>query len=311
MPPILLSEMLCGKNPTVIVSTRNPDGSINLTVCSDLYLLAKHFVLTLPSESQTIGNLLSAKNCVLNIPPQKLAPALRRLMRTTGSRGFAAAHNGQGLRYTRAKFAKAKLTPCRSIEVATAGVEECPIRVEAELVHVHCSPDTSIKAVELRVLRVNADTSIMKVGSQSEIDSEKWQPIQSDSRDLRVAPEQATHLENQAGDNDDTQKAIQMPLKRATRGLQARPLVKTRAPQARYPVIAASPSVTSLRALHDNAEPIATNRRDNTDDLTPEANALDNSPTDLRGECLGSDVLLIQLHAIGLVLGCVLFFVCQ
>ncbi|KAI4285465.1 MAG: hypothetical protein L6R38_000629 [Xanthoria sp. 2 TBL-2021] len=271
MPQISIPEIFCGKNPIVIVSTHNPDGSFNLAVCSDLYLFAEHFVLTLPSESQTVSNLLSVKNCVLNIPPQKLAPALMRLIRTTGSRGFAAAHQEQGLRYTRAKFAEAKLTPCRSIEIATAGVEECPIRVEAELVHVRSLLDRSLEAVKLRVLRANADALIMKVGSQREIDSEKWQPLQSDSQDLRVAPEQAPHLENQVGDNDDTQKAIQMPLKRATRGLQARPLIKTRAPQARYPMIAASPSVTSLRALHETADPIATDRCENTDDATKEA----------------------------------------
>ena len=312
MPQILLPEMICGKNPIVIISTRNPDCSINLAVCSDLYQSAEHFIITLPSESQTIGNLLSAKDCVLNIPTQELAPAIIRLMRTTGSRAFAAAHPKQCLRYTRAKFAEAKLTPCRSFEIATAGVEECPVRVEAELVHLHSLLDKSLEVVELRVLGVNADASIMKVDRQREIDPEAWQPLQSHSQDLRVAAEQTLHLENQVGNRDDTREDVKIPLGRATHGLQTKPLVKTlKAPLARYPVIAASPSLTSLGALHKTAELVAVDRCDDSNDVTEEANALDHSPIDPGGECLGSDVLLFQLHAIWLVLGHVLFFVFQ
>ncbi|CAO1599109.1 hypothetical protein XANCAGTX0491_002853 [Xanthoria calcicola] len=312
MPQILIPEMLCGKNPIVIVSTCNPDGSINLAVCSDLYQSAERFIITLPSESQTVGNLLSAKDCVLNIPAQELAPAIMRLRRTTGSRGFAAAHPKQSLRYTRAKFAEAKLTPCRSFEIATAGVEECPVRVEAELVHLHSLLDKSLEVVELRVLRVNADASIMKVGSQREIDPEAWQPLQSHSQDLRVAAGQTLHLENQVGDRDDTREDDKIPLRRATHGLQTKPLVKTlKAPLARYPVIAASPSLTSLGALHKTAELVAVDRCDDPDDVTEEANAFDNPPIDPGGEFLGSDVLLFQLHAVWLVLGHVLFYIFQ
>ncbi|KAL8648417.1 MAG: hypothetical protein Q9226_006004 [Calogaya cf. arnoldii] len=280
MPQILLPEVPCGKDPIVIVSTRNPDSSINLAVCSDLYLLAENFVITLPSLSQTTGNLLSAKDCVLNIPTQKLAPAIIRLMKTTGSQDFATMHQGQGLRYTRAKFAAAKLTPCRSFEIPTAGVEECPIRVEAEFVHVRSLPDKSVRALELRVIRVNIDTSITKVDGQREIDWEKWHPLQAHSQDLCVAPGQAPHQKTQVGHDDDVKKDIQIPLTRATLGLQARSLVKAKAPRARYPVLAASPSVTSLRALHDTAEPIAADRYDNSNNGMPEEDAADTLPTD-------------------------------
>ncbi|KAL8852344.1 MAG: hypothetical protein Q9221_002727 [Calogaya cf. arnoldii] len=238
MPQILLPEVPCGKDPIVIVSTRNPDSSINLA---------------------------------------KLAPAINQLMRTTGSQEFAAMHRGQGLRYTRAKFAAAKLTPCRSFEISTAGVEECPIRVEAELVHVRSLPDKSVKALELRVIRVNIDTSIVKVDSQREIDMEKWHPLQAHDQDLCVAPGQAPHQKTQIGHCDDVKKDIQIPLTRATLGLRARSLVKAKAPRARYPVLAASPSATSLRALHDTAEPIAA---DSSNDVMPEADAAGKLPTD-------------------------------
>ncbi|KAL8768889.1 MAG: hypothetical protein Q9209_004943 [Squamulea sp. 1 TL-2023] len=134
MPYIILPKMPCGKPPVAIISTRNPDGSVNLAVCSDLDLVEDCFMFTLPTQSQTVGNMLFEKECVINIPSQELAPAIERLIRTTGSRELAAIQQEQGFRYVRAKFAEAKLTPCRSMQVTTAGVEECPLRVEAELV---------------------------------------------------------------------------------------------------------------------------------------------------------------------------------
>ncbi|KAL8998282.1 MAG: hypothetical protein Q9169_002596 [Polycauliona sp. 2 TL-2023] len=263
-------------------------------------------MVTLPSQSQTLANMLSATNCVLNFPPRELAPAIIQLMRTTGSREFAATCPERGLRYTRAKFAEAGLTPCRSIDVATAGVEECPMRVEAELVHVcYLPPDESLKAVELRVMRVHADKTIMKVGSPCKVDFDRWQPLQAGSRELCVAL-------NKVGDDDDTRTDDEVSQTTTAYGLrQARLVAKTKASQARYPVIAASPSITSLRARHETAESIDIDGCDETHDDALEANASADSPTDLGRDRLESITLLAQPHAVGLILGCLLFLFCS
>ncbi|KAL8786158.1 MAG: hypothetical protein Q9213_002928 [Squamulea squamosa] len=306
MPHIVLPKMPCGKTPVVIVSTRNPDRSVNLAVCSDIVLLDDCFTITLPIQSQTTGNVLFEKECVVNIPPQDLAPALERLIKTTVSRKLAATQQEQGLRYVRAKFAEAKLTPCRSMQITTAGVEECPLRVEAEFVRVPSFRDLSFEAIELRVLRVIADTSVIKAGTQHEIDMEKWQPLQSSSRDLILRPGENTQLKDRAGDDDEAQKEDLISIDRASHGLQTNCLTKIKATQARYPVLAYSPSGTPLRAIR---EVMAINERDTGDKLPSEANASEDVPTDLGDTCLCTDMSLVQVHAVALVLGWLLLYV--
>ena len=253
MPHTVLQKMPCCKNPIPIVSTRNPDGSINLAVYPNMCLSIQNFMIDLPTDSQTMSNMLFRKDCVINIPPHELAPAVMRLIRTTDSRGSATTPQEQAPRNVRAKFAEAKLTPCRSMEINTAGVKECQIRVEAELVCVHCLPDKSSKAVELRVLRINADMSIMKAGSQCEIDLEKWQPLQTGSRDLCLATGKSLQPQDRATLNEDDRKGVVATIDRTTNGLLAKSLRKTKAPQARRAVVAASPSATSLRAAYETA----------------------------------------------------------
>ncbi|KAL8674992.1 MAG: hypothetical protein Q9168_000586 [Polycauliona sp. 1 TL-2023] len=309
MPQISLQAISCWGNPVPIVSTPNPDGSINIAVGSDVSISPERMFTTLPSQSQTMANLLSAETCVLNIPPKELAPAVVQLMRTTGSRERAAACQGQGLRYTRAKFFEADLTPCRSIVIATAGVEECPIRVEAELVRVRCYPDTRLQVVELRALRIHADTTIMKVGSQHKVDLEKWQPLQAGSQELFRHP---------VGD-EEARNNIDISFNPKALGLrQARILAKSKGSQARHPVIAASASITSLRAVYEIAEPIANERCDDTHVDAREANAFLQAPSDSKQHRLDSkqhrldsNVLLEQPHTFGLFLRRLLFLVCR
>ncbi|KAL8860016.1 MAG: hypothetical protein Q9178_003565 [Gyalolechia marmorata] len=281
MPHTVLQKMPCCKNPIPIVSTRNPDGSIDLAVYPNISLSVENFMITLPTDSQAMSNMLFRKDCVVNIPPHELAPAVMRLIRTSDSRESATAP----LRDVRAKFAEAKLTPCRSMEITTAGVEECPIRVEAELICVHPLPDISFKAVGLRVLRINADMSIMKAGSQCEIDLEKWQPLQTGSRDLCLSTGKSLQPQDRATLNDDDRKGVVATLGRAMNGLLAKSLRKTKAPQARRAVVAASPSATSLRAVYESTEAMETDKGATIDDVPSGVNASNHPPADLLGGC--------------------------
>ncbi|KAL8914220.1 MAG: hypothetical protein Q9171_001091 [Xanthocarpia ochracea] len=277
--------MPCCKNTIPIVSTRNPDGSINLAVYPSICLSVENFMIDLPTDSQTLSNMLFQKDCVINIPPHELALAVMRLIRTTDSRGSTTAPQEQALRNVRAKFAEAKLTPCRSMEINTAGVEECPIRVEAELICVLPLPDKSLKAVEVRVLRINADLSIMKAGCQCEIDLEKWQPLQTGSRDLCLATGKSLQPQDRATLNDDDREGVVATPDRATNGLLAKSLRKTKAPQARRAVVAASPSATSLRAVYETAQTMATDKGATTDDVPSGVNASNDPPAYLLGGC--------------------------
>ncbi|KAI4243596.1 MAG: hypothetical protein L6R40_003420 [Gallowayella cf. fulva] len=179
----------------------------------------------------------------MNFPSQELTPAVMRLIGTTGSKTLAMAHQHRGLRYVRAKFAEANLTPCRSTAIVTAGVEECPIRLEAELIDVHPLPDPRLTAVEMRILRINADTSIVRTGTESEIDVEKWQPLRSAEREVYFAPCGGLLAMDPIRDHDGGTPHAVVVL--------SEPRKKIKASRAGRGIVAASPSVTSLRAVFE------------------------------------------------------------
>ncbi|KAL8820595.1 MAG: hypothetical protein Q9223_001213 [Gallowayella weberi] len=241
-----------------IISTLNPDRSTNLALSSILSQPNNHHTFTLHPSSQTLANLLSSNQCVLSLPSECLAPAITPLIGTTGSKPFATLH---GLKYVRAKFAEARLTPCRSEKIAPAGVAECAVKLEVEVVDMRplLSPsDEGGVVVEVFVVRINAEKAILKTGSESEIDGEIWRPLRLDlwERWLRVG--QVRKLSVGRVQDDDSLDGLVAGVGSQGQGMQIEPPRKIKASRAGCVTILRSPSVTSLRAVFEEAETVAT-----------------------------------------------------
>lgn len=83
-----------------------------------------------------------------------------------------------GYRFEPDKFEAAQLTPQASDLVRPPRVAECPVQLEAvvEQVHDFGMPST-LKAIEVKIIRVHIDERILMTGEQNYIDPEKWNPL--------------------------------------------------------------------------------------------------------------------------------------
>ena len=65
--------------PVALVSTLNPDGTANLAPRSSAWWMGCTCMLGLGQMSQTSGNLLSTRECVINLPSSDLVSHVDRL----------------------------------------------------------------------------------------------------------------------------------------------------------------------------------------------------------------------------------------
>jgi flavin reductase (DIM6/NTAB) family NADH-FMN oxidoreductase RutF len=111
----------------------------------------------------------------------------------TGSNPVPAGKSLRGYQFEQDKFGVAGLTPISSEMVTPPRVLECPIQLEAKLVQVNrmmmdkydysvhersveCTLE-GIVCLELRILRVHADPSILMKGKPNQSDPNLWRPI--------------------------------------------------------------------------------------------------------------------------------------
>jgi flavin reductase (DIM6/NTAB) family NADH-FMN oxidoreductase RutF len=169
--------------PVVLISSTNEDGSCNLAPMSSAFWLGWRCVLGLSAISKTPQNLRRTGECVLNLPSIDLAGAVDRLARTTGSDPVPEVKRRRDYRFVRDKFALAGLTPVPSDRVAPPRVRECPVQLEAKVEAVHglAEGDPALGGrtvvVELRILRVHAEESILMPGDRNRIDPDRWRPL--------------------------------------------------------------------------------------------------------------------------------------
>lgn len=169
--------------PVVLISTVNEDGGINLAPMSSVFWLGWRCMLGLAAGSKTTQNLLRTRECVLNLPSVAQADAVDRLALTTGSDPVPAAKRGRGYRHVKDKFGLAGFTPQASQTVAPPRVHECPVQLEAVLEGTHGIADGDpllrgrLLALEVRILRVHADTSLLDRERPDHIDPDAWRPL--------------------------------------------------------------------------------------------------------------------------------------
>jgi flavin reductase (DIM6/NTAB) family NADH-FMN oxidoreductase RutF len=169
--------------PVVLISTLNENGTYNLAPMSSAFWLGWNCIIGLGASSKTTGNIIRTKQCVLNLPSVNEVAAVDRLALTTGSNPVPEKKQRRGYRFQPDKFEIANLTPQSSDEVDAPRVFECPVQLEAELKAVHpvAHPDAlqrgGIVTMELKIIRVHLDESIIMDDDPDKIDSEKWRPL--------------------------------------------------------------------------------------------------------------------------------------
>lgn len=169
--------------PVALLSTLDAHGRPNLAPMSSVFWLGRTAVLGLGARSQTAANLQATRECVINLPSAAQVAAVDRIALTTGRDPVPARKAAAGYTHVRDKFARAGLTPVPSDVVTPPRAAECPVHLEARLVHTHPlggnEPGTAgaTLAFEVRVLRVHVHESVRLPGSAHRIDPDRWRPL--------------------------------------------------------------------------------------------------------------------------------------
>jgi flavin reductase (DIM6/NTAB) family NADH-FMN oxidoreductase RutF len=185
--------------PVVLISTVNEDGSPNLAPMSSAWWLGWACMLGLNASSKTTENLRRTRECVLNLPSADLVAAVDRLALTTGSNPVPENKARLGFQYVRDKFGIAGLTPMLSERVAPPRVRECPVQLEAvvDVFGAFGAGNPRVRApmcaIEVRILRVHADESILVDDDRDRIDPNKWSPLIMSFREFFGLGDQLQH----------------------------------------------------------------------------------------------------------------------
>ncbi|ATF14017.1 flavin reductase family protein [Brevibacillus sp. HB1.1] len=178
MHRVVEPKILYFGTPVVLISTLNEDNSVNLAPMSSAWWLNQSCMLGMSSSSQTVTNLLRERECVLNLPSSDLAHAIDRLALLTGRNPVPERKANVGYRFEPDKFGMAKFTPQVSDLIRPPRVAECPVQLEAVVEQVHnFELPSSLKAIEVKIIRVHVDEQILMTGEKNYIDPEKWSPL--------------------------------------------------------------------------------------------------------------------------------------
>ncbi len=177
-PPVLYVG-----TPVALITTRNEDGSANISPISSAWALGDRFVLGMSSTSQCRENIIREKECVINFPSSSLWSSVENIARSTG-RNPVPEHKARiGYEYVKDKFTQSGLTPFPSETVKPPRINECPIQIEAKVVAAH-SPGgewpkerpESFSIVEVLVTAFHAHEGIV-IPDSNHINTDQWQPL--------------------------------------------------------------------------------------------------------------------------------------
>lgn len=178
MHKVVEPKILYFGTPVVLISTLNEDHSANLAPMSSAWWLTQSCMLGMSGSSQTVLNLVRERECVLNLPSTELVGAVDRLALLTGRNPVPEQKAKVGYRYEPDKFSTANVTPQKSDLVRPPRVAECPVQLEARVEQVHdFGQPSTLKAIEVKIIRVHIEEQLLLTGEQNYIDPEKWSPL--------------------------------------------------------------------------------------------------------------------------------------
>jgi flavin reductase (DIM6/NTAB) family NADH-FMN oxidoreductase RutF len=186
---VVQPKILYYGTPAILVSTRNADGTANLSPMSSSWALGDHVVLGMLATGQGLENLTRERECVINVPDPAMWRQVETLAPTTGRADVPAFKRAVGYRYEPDKFGAARLTEAPSDTVRPPRIAECPLQLEAKVVALHETPledahdmggaedgPRSFTIVDTRVTRVHAHARIVVPGT-NHIDPGAWSPL--------------------------------------------------------------------------------------------------------------------------------------
>ena len=169
--------------PVILIGTTNENATYNLAPMSSAFWLGWRCMIGLAASSQTTKNILRTGECVLNLASVNEVEAVNKLARTTGSDPVPESKKQKGYFYEPNKFKKAALTAQPADIVNAPLVKECAVQLEAVVAAVHslAEEDAAMKGrivtIELRIVRVHIEESILMDGHPNRIDPDKWRPL--------------------------------------------------------------------------------------------------------------------------------------
>lgn len=180
---IIHPSILYFGTPVVLITTRNADGSTNITPMSSAWALADRVVIGLAGGGQGLANLQRERECVLNLADEDHVDAVERMAPTTGRDPVPAWKQQNGYRHEADKFALSGLHTAPSLTVDAPRIAECPLQLEARLVLAVERPLDAWRdaaggyfIAELEVLHVHAHDEVVVPGTQH-IDPRRYQPL--------------------------------------------------------------------------------------------------------------------------------------
>jgi flavin reductase (DIM6/NTAB) family NADH-FMN oxidoreductase RutF len=165
--------------PVALISTMNPDGTPNLAPMSSAWWLGWSCMLGLGQMSQTSGNLVRTRECVINLPSEDLVTQVDQLALTTGKDPVPEKKRQWGYRHEPDKFGLAGFTPVKSVSVTPPRVGECPVQMEG-VVHEFRPFGRNVNAntFEVHIVKLHVDEQLL-VGDEARphIDPLRWRPL--------------------------------------------------------------------------------------------------------------------------------------
>ena len=161
--------------PVVLLTTENSDGTFNLAPMSSAWALGQVVVLGLGTSGQTLLNLRSRPDVVINLPGPELWTSVEKLAPLTG-RSEVPESKRPAFRSEREKFKVANLHHEPSLLVRPPRVAECIIQLEARVRDIRLDSQSNFCIVQAVVLKVHASSDIVVSGT-NHVDPAAWSPL--------------------------------------------------------------------------------------------------------------------------------------
>ena len=169
--------------PVVLIGTVNENGTYNLAPISSAFWLGWRCIIGIGSSSKTTENLIRTKQCVLNLPSVNEVRAVDRLALTTGSNPVPETKKRRGYEFEQEKFERANFTSLRADIVDAPRAMECPVQMESTVIAINPlftddpSQQGRIVTIELKILRVYIEDSLLMDDQPNRVDPDKWKPL--------------------------------------------------------------------------------------------------------------------------------------
>jgi flavin reductase (DIM6/NTAB) family NADH-FMN oxidoreductase RutF len=165
--------------PVALITTLDITGNANIGPISSVWGLGWTLILGLECASKTYQNLISQKECVVNLADPSLFQKVEKIANLTGANPVPDYKKDRYI-YEPDKFSAGGFSKMEAEKVRPPRIAECRLQLEAifknEIV-IHDDPKeaSEVAAVEVRVVKVHADEN-MVVGDDH-IDPTKWSPL--------------------------------------------------------------------------------------------------------------------------------------